>query len=876
LKTTSDGSARGALDTVAIRMLALLRVAGMVSAIVFVGLWWSWYGATAMRLAGPIAVLVWGVVLVAVFSQGRAPPWCIAGDAVLGVVLALGAPHWLPPQVVGESSTWLFLKVLGAATIAAWCIRSAWWVVVPAAGSLAFAAGAGVFSRRLAVAVCVLVAASVLFRVANRQLRRSAGNADAWMGAIRDGQRLAAVAAARSRDQRKQERIIHDTVLNTLTGIGWGGGDDVEETRARCGRSMTAVRQLLAEDDDPEGNPPAVGMAQRLEDRVEDVVTAANGTGLDVTLTTGPGDPPPADAVPAEVVDALAGAIGEVLANVRRHAGTTRADVTVSRDTWGGVRIEACDEGVGFDPERCPPDRLGLRESVVGRVADVGGSATIRSAPGRGTTVVLSWHAGSPPAARMGSPTPPATTEETAAGAATAGTANFPGTADQATTTPALGTPGITTPGIVPRVAWDPSTQSIASRVRAPQISHPRHRSAMPWDPGSRSGGSPGDPASRVARDPASRVVARDPAVARIEEDYAAGLRRAVCTVAAVWQVLLVAPLVASWHRYHAPELALAMWVVLAAAVVPAVRTLRIRVLHRREAVLVVLTAVAGAVAVGLDTKGADVARAVNWFGVDAVPLLLALVVTSRPAREWVPAAVLTDAVVLWIGVARAGTEPLALSRLLAASVALWSLLVMVASVGPALRSTAEATARAVAAETALAARRDSATAISRDRRRRQRFLQQETMPLLHAIATGHVDPRAPEVRDACAAQATAVRRRLATSEQPGRLGELEDLVEAAETRGVAVEVQIAGDIARTPAPVRIEITAVLDEMLNAAPAGPALLTLLCSASGGSMYISFPAVQPMVAPRPATRIRTWLTTVHSEVEDGHACLEAHW
>jgi hypothetical protein len=46
---------------------------------------------------------------------------------------------------------------------------------------------------------------------------------------------------------------------------------------------------------------------------------------------------------------------------------------------------------VGFDPDARPPDRLGIRRSIEERMADVGGSADVRSAPGCGTTVELHW-----------------------------------------------------------------------------------------------------------------------------------------------------------------------------------------------------------------------------------------------------------------------------------------------------------------------------------------------------------------------------------------------------------------------------------------------------------------------------------------------------
>ncbi len=54
------------------------------------------------------------------------------------------------------------------------------------------------------------------------------------------------------------------------------------------------------------------------------------------------------------------------------------------------------DAGAGFDPARVHPARLGLRRSIVERMADWGGQALVRSAPGEGTTVTLRWTGPSP------------------------------------------------------------------------------------------------------------------------------------------------------------------------------------------------------------------------------------------------------------------------------------------------------------------------------------------------------------------------------------------------------------------------------------------------------------------------------------------------
>jgi signal transduction histidine kinase len=55
----------------------------------------------------------------------------------------------------------------------------------------------------------------------------------------------------------------------------------------------------------------------------------------------------------------------------------------------GRIHVFVRDRGPGFDPDAIPPDRRGVRESIVGRMERVGGTAAIRSSPGAGTEVEL-------------------------------------------------------------------------------------------------------------------------------------------------------------------------------------------------------------------------------------------------------------------------------------------------------------------------------------------------------------------------------------------------------------------------------------------------------------------------------------------------------
>jgi signal transduction histidine kinase len=54
------------------------------------------------------------------------------------------------------------------------------------------------------------------------------------------------------------------------------------------------------------------------------------------------------------------------------------------------VEVFVRDRGSGFDPDAIADGRLGVRESILGRMERHGGTAVIRSASGGGTEVRLS------------------------------------------------------------------------------------------------------------------------------------------------------------------------------------------------------------------------------------------------------------------------------------------------------------------------------------------------------------------------------------------------------------------------------------------------------------------------------------------------------
>jgi signal transduction histidine kinase len=92
--------------------------------------------------------------------------------------------------------------------------------------------------------------------------------------------------------------------------------------------------------------------------------------------------------LPAVVETALYRVVQEAMTNVVRHAGATRVDVLVERSA-DRVMVMVEDDGVGFEPDRVERGAhfglLGLRE----RADALGGTLTVESRPGGGTTVVV-------------------------------------------------------------------------------------------------------------------------------------------------------------------------------------------------------------------------------------------------------------------------------------------------------------------------------------------------------------------------------------------------------------------------------------------------------------------------------------------------------
>lgn len=193
----------------------------------------------------------------------------------------------------------------------------------------------------------------------------------------------------RIREEQRAEMAahLHDSVLQTLALIQnrAGASSDV----ARLARAQEReLRAWLYDGDAPADSDLPTDLrdyaaALELDYPVRiDVVSA----GL------------PAERASGEV----AAAAREAMLNAARHAG---GDVSVYIEgNASSVDVYVRDRGPGFDLEAIPDDRLGIRQSILGRMRRSGGSATIRRGAGGGTEVHLRFVTeglGTPPSSAL-------------------------------------------------------------------------------------------------------------------------------------------------------------------------------------------------------------------------------------------------------------------------------------------------------------------------------------------------------------------------------------------------------------------------------------------------------------------------------------------
>ena len=186
---------------------------------------------------------------------------------------------------------------------------------------------------------------------------------------------------ASNRERERLARSIHDSVLQVLALVQRRGaelGGEAAELGRLAGEQGATLRALVG-----------VGAAVSPSGEVDLRALVGRHASPSVSI----GVPATPVSLPAPVAAEVVAAVGSALDNVRAHAGPgVRAWVLVE-DEEDAVTVTVRDEGVGMAPGRLAEaeaaGRLGVTQSIKGRIRDLAGTVSITSAPGAGTEVEM-------------------------------------------------------------------------------------------------------------------------------------------------------------------------------------------------------------------------------------------------------------------------------------------------------------------------------------------------------------------------------------------------------------------------------------------------------------------------------------------------------
>jgi signal transduction histidine kinase len=355
------------------RALAVFRVLTLVFACVGVYTRWD----DLVRPWGAVALMSLMAVWTAVVTFGYSRYWggdntCLAVCDLAVTIGCMAGTLLAQPLSHLQNGASLLTSVWAAGPALALAIArgrdGGLLGAVAISGATLLLRGSDDLARQLYNIQLLLVAGLVVGYAATTTRRASARLTDA----------IAAESAAAER--LRLSRTIHDGVLQVLaqvqrSGRGSGGDRDAARLADLAAEQEVALRALIT-------SSPATTSDTGESDLGAALAVLAT-TRVDVVL---PARPVP---LPAATVAELTAAVTEALANVTRHAGPDARAWVVLEDLGDEVLVAVRDDGVGTTTDRldgaAADGRLGVSQSIRGRIADLGGDVAVRTAPGEGT-----------------------------------------------------------------------------------------------------------------------------------------------------------------------------------------------------------------------------------------------------------------------------------------------------------------------------------------------------------------------------------------------------------------------------------------------------------------------------------------------------------
>jgi signal transduction histidine kinase len=324
---------------------------------------------------------------------------CVLGRGVrtasgaFAVIYAAALAAWPvvvdPTRSSADEQPWIFFLV-NVGVVAA-MLAFPMWLQLAWAGALPLVYGyvrlvQGGFSSKFWVATGFDVSFTLILGVVIISLgwmfRSVAAGVDDVRGRAVSAYATAAAAAAAEEERVAMSALMHDSVLAALIAAERAEGERARDLAVGMAREaltrLANTEAAVAEEGSDE--PVATGQI------VVELRRALSELGADAVVEERGG----VGLVPGRVARALVLAARQAIGNAVTHAGGRGLHIVAEGRGDTGVAVTISDTGPGFDLDEIGADRLGIRASIVARMAAVAGAAEIDSTD-LGTVVVLRW-----------------------------------------------------------------------------------------------------------------------------------------------------------------------------------------------------------------------------------------------------------------------------------------------------------------------------------------------------------------------------------------------------------------------------------------------------------------------------------------------------
>ena len=238
-------------------------------------------------------------------------------------------------------------------------------------------------SAALDTAYAIILGGAVLILIT--MLRQAAASVDAAQAAALERYAHAVRQHATEVERVQVDSIVHDSVLATLLSAATAYTPEAKALATRMAlNSMGHLKDAAAALPDDDATVSMDQLAHR-------IMGATSTLAAPFELRTHDID---SGVVPVQSAEAVYSAAVQAMVNSLRHAGSTddvRRWLEIDGSADRGIRVVVGDNGEGFAPDAVPAERLGLRVSIIERVAHAGGMAEVDSVVGGGTIITIAW-----------------------------------------------------------------------------------------------------------------------------------------------------------------------------------------------------------------------------------------------------------------------------------------------------------------------------------------------------------------------------------------------------------------------------------------------------------------------------------------------------